>query len=146
MVQLILKLGLYFIGIAGVIIGTMFILLGVDATASVFRSILSIVHPTPVLTGLENANAESELRFYSVFWIAYGVILIQTARDLRTYVSRVPLLMGLFFAGGVARLIACFTAGVPHSLFVLLMIIELLLPVFLVICWMASKNRITSVD
>ncbi|MEP3891858.1 MAG: DUF4345 domain-containing protein [Hellea sp.] len=146
MPTLILKLGLYFIGIAGVIIGSMFIILGVDSTAKIFRSILSVVYMTPALTGLENVNAESELRFYSVFWIAYGAILIQTARDLKTHISRVPLLLGLFFAGGLARLAAYFTSGVPHTLFVVLMIVELVLPVILAIFWAGSKKKFTSVD
>ena len=146
MPTLLLKLGLYFIGIAGVIIGTMFITIGVDPTAAIFQTILSIVYATPALAGLENVNAESELRFYSVFWIAYGAILIQTAHDLKAHISRVPLLLGLFFAGGLGRLTAYFTVGVPHILFVVLMIIELTLPVILVICWAGSKKTFTSVD
>jgi len=135
-----LKTGLYLIGIAGVLIGLSFILLGVNATGQLFNRLLSLFIDAPTLTGLDNPNAESELRFYSVFWIAYGLILIQTARDLSHHIKRVPWLLGLFFAGGTARLISYFAAGVPHLLFIILMLIELILPVILWLCWVKVRK------
>lgn len=131
---------LYFIGIAGVIIGSAFIMFGVNATGQFFNSLLSIFTEIEPLIGLNNSNAESELRFYSVFWIAYGVLLIRAARDLRAQMAYIPVLIGLFFAGGAARLISYFTAGPPHILFVLLMLIELSLPIAMLLCWQ-TLNR-----
>lgn len=135
MSQFILKAGLLFIGIAGVLIGASFILFGVNGTGQFFRSVLSVFIETDALTGLDNPNADSELRFYSVFWIAYGLCLIRAARDLTSQMGQIPWLIGLFFAGGVARFVSFIAAGPPHPLFILLMVIELVLPVILLLCW-----------
>lgn len=117
----------------------MFVLLGVEVTGQLFNRSLLLFYDGGPVTNLGSPNAESELRFFSVFWIAYGGVLIQTAQDLTRHWRRVPLLLGLFFAGGAARLIGYFAVGQPHVLFILLMIIELTLPVILYLCWRAAK-------
>jgi hypothetical protein len=43
--------------------------------------------------------------------------------------------MALFFAGGLARLVSYFNAGPPHTLFILLMVIELVLPIILFLAY-----------
>lgn len=123
-------------------IGLSFFFLGVDFTAQIFNRVLSIVYDSGPVTDLGTPNAETELRFYSVFWIAYGVILIQTARDLTKHAGRVTLLLGLFFLGGVGRGISYVADGPPHALFVVLMIIELILPIFLLLCFWQSKRGV----
>jgi hypothetical protein len=98
-----------------------------------------ISHGSPPFSGPFSATADSELRFYAPFWIAYGAILILTARDLRRLRARVPLLSGMFFAGGVGRAIAYWRAGPPHPAFVALMVIELILPLLFMLLW--SRRR-----
>lgn len=136
----ILRFGLYFIGIAGVLIGSAFIIFGVNATGQLFNTILAAFYDGGVLTGLDTPEAESELRFYSVFWMAYGVLLIRSANNVSRHIARLPWLIGLFFAGGLARLMAYINSGVPHALFILLMGIELTLPLILWFCLIRVKR------
>lgn len=141
MAHTLLRAGLYFIGCAGVLIGVSFYFLGVEYTGQIFNRILSLLYDAGPITDLGTPNAETELRFFSVFWMAYGVILIQTARELTQHARRVPLLLGLFFLGGVGRTISYVADGPPHALFVLLMIIELVLPILLWLCfWRWRKS------
>jgi len=135
MAGLILRLGFYFIGIAGILIGSSFVCFGVDVTGQFFKTVLDVIYPSGELSGLANANADSELRFYSVFWIAYGLLLVQTARDLTKHLGRIPWLIALFFAGGAARLVSYIMVGPPHALFTLLMAIELILPIILFLAY-----------
>ena len=92
------------------------------------------------LSGLGEPNDDSELRFYSVFFAAYGIVLVQTAGNLARHGHRVPILLGLFFAGGIARLLSLLTIGTPHALFLLLLGFELLLPPLLYICWRQVRD------
>lgn len=134
-----LKFGLLFIGIAAIIIGLMFTALGVSTTGRIFNAILSVIHDGGAIQGLDTPNADSELRFYSVIFIGYGIIMVQTAQNLSRHIARVPFLLLLFFGGGTARLISLIMTGPPHSLFILLMGIELILPVLLGLCYLRAK-------
>ncbi len=135
----ILQLGLYFIGLAGILIGASIALIGIEQTGQIFVWILSWVRNSGPLSDLGQPNDDSELRFYSVFFIAYGALLVLAARKPVKYAKRIPVLLALFFAGGTARLISYVQIGPPHDLFILLMAIELTLPIMLYMCWRAAK-------
>ena len=83
---------------------------------------------------------DSELRFYAVFWIGYGALLIDAGRNLGTRMDRVAVLLSAFFVGGVGRLLSLQAFGVPDPLFVALMAIELLLPILLVGVWLLARR------
>ena len=140
MARRLLQYGLLFIGGAAVLIGLMIVGLGAQRTAAIFNAVISIVHDGGVMSGVDNANADSELRFYSVIWIGYGIIMVQTAQNISRHISRVPFLLILFFGGGAARLISYIVVGPPHALFVLLMGIELALPVLLGLCYVRARG------
>lgn len=106
-----------------------------------FSIIVNWVYPAGPLTDLGAPNDDSELRFYSVFFVAYGVILVQTARDLIRHGHRLKWLLGLFFLGGLARLLSYLMVGPPHALFVLLMFIEILFPPILYALWRGMRTR-----
>ena len=142
MAHFILRLCLYFVGIAGVVIGGSFILFGVDMTGQFFKAVIDTIFDSGELTGLRNPNADSELSFYSVFWVAYGVLLIKAANDIERYQARIPWLIGLFFAGGIARLISYIRIGEPHPLFMLLMAIELGLPIIVILVFWRRKASV----
>jgi len=135
----ILKFGLYFIGLAAILIGSSIALIGIDRTGQFFVWVLSWIYDSGPLSDLGQPNDDSELRFYSVFFIAYGALLVQAARQPIKYAARIPLLLAVFFAGGVVRVISYIQIGPPHDLFILLMAIELTLPIMLYICWRAAK-------
>lgn len=137
---MILKTGLYFIGIAGILIGSAIALLGINLVGQFFSAIITFIYDAGPLSDLGTPNNDSELRFYSVFFVAYGIVLVQTAGNLPRHGHRVPILLGLFFAGGLARLLSFLTIGTPHALFVLLMIIELIMPPLLYAMWRKQRD------
>jgi hypothetical protein len=78
---------------------------------------------------------DSELRFYAPFFGTYGLMLIHMARSWPRFEFFVPVVMGLFFIGGIGRLVSYFAVGAPHPFFTLLMAIELALPILTIELW-----------
>lgn len=101
-----------------------------------------------VLTGAEgmpgqneaSASVESELRFFAVFWIAFGAAVVWAAPRVARETSLVRALMAVLFLGGLARAIAWAAEGRPHGLFIALMAIELVLPPVIVL-WQSRVAR-----
>ena len=141
MMNHLLKLGLYGLGLSAILIGGSIALFGSHSVVTFFENALSIFYVSSPTTDLASPNVDSELRFYSVMFVFYGGVLVQTARNLELYSARVPLLLAVFFLAGVARLLGCVFVGVPQMLFLILMVIELTLPVILFICWLLRKPR-----
>lgn len=137
----LLKFGFYALGISAVFIGSAFIVFGPSVTGNFFNAGLDLFIDSRTFSGLSAVDADSELRFYSVFWIAYGVLLIDAARQFSARKGRVPWLISVFFFGGIARLIGVVSMGWPHPLFVILMMIEIGLPIILWVCWTQSKKE-----
>jgi uncharacterized protein DUF4345 len=77
-------------------------------------------------------NVESELRFYAVFWSAFGVLALLAARSPERQTSLVRGLALFLFLGGVARGLAWLASARPDTQFLVLMALELGLPVFMV--------------
>ena len=115
---------------------------GSDATGQFFANLIGLFSRQPQeLSDLAAPNVDSELRFYAVFWIAYGAVLIHVARNFDKTSHLVPLLAALFFIGGIGRLLSLVLVGAPHQLFIILMIVELALPPMLVGLWLVVTNR-----
>ncbi len=75
---------------------------------------------------------ESELRFYSAFYVAYGLTLLRTAGRAERDPATVRALAGALFLAGAGRASAWVTVGRPHPLQQALLAIELAAPAFLV--------------
>lgn len=82
-------------------------------------------------------NVESELRFYAVFWSAFGVLALLAARSPERQTSLVRGLALFLFLGGVARGLAWLASAQPDTQFLVLMGLELALPVF--ILWAQAR-------
>lgn len=129
------------LGFSAIIIGMMFFFLGGQWTADFFTPVSSLFFNDPgSIVGFDNANIDSEFRFYSVFWIGYGGLLIAAIRKLDEYFSYIPILISVFFLGGVGRIFSYLAHGVPHPLFQILWFVELALPVLIINCWYASRK------
>ena len=115
------------------------------------RRALRVLAAVPVLTGLasvlfgseivrghgdSNAAVESELRFYAVFWIGFGIYLSSLAPRIEARGRELRAAAAVLFAGGVARLIGMAVDGRPPADYVVLTVIELVLPPVLV-AWQA---------
>jgi Domain of unknown function (DUF4345) len=143
MVKLILRANLFVLGAAAIGIGLSMLLLGADATGQFFVALINFFLSDPQdLQGMSSPDVDSELRFYSVFWLAYGIIVLRAANSLDENMRHVPIFAGLFFAGGVGRVLSLMAVGQPHPLFLTLMVIELILPILLIGLWAAiSRSR-----
>jgi len=138
----LLKVGLYGLGIGAIAIGLSMFLFGPDITGRFFAEMLaSVGGRDQSLTGLSGPDVDSELRFYSVFWIAYGVFVLKAARALPEHIGRAQILLALFLLGGIGRVLSHVTIGAPHALFSVLMWIELALPILLIGLSLMVKRR-----
>jgi len=130
------------LGLAAVAIGTMIFLAGPDFTASFFGKIVESTLAVPGYSGgLEHINVDSEMRFYSVFWIAYGACVLWLASRAQESVAAVFGALGLFFLGGLGRMISFVFVGTPDLLFVILMYLELAGPIVVAMSFGIALRR-----
>ena len=137
-----LRLVLKILGLSAILIASSILVLGADATAQTFEAAFDSV------TGYGgprsepwSPSADSELRFYAALWGAYGVVLVMTARRLEVHSARVPWLAAVFFLGGLGRLASAAQVGPPHPFFQLLTASELVIPVLIVLLWLAVRRQ-----
>lgn len=124
------------LGIAAVGIGTMVFLTGVQfiwLTEASFN--FASGQSIPVDPATISPTIDNEFRFYSIFWLSYGVLVLWVARNILTQLRRVPILVGLFFIGGIGRALSLILVGAPHPAFIVLMIVELVTPVLMAILY-----------
>ena len=86
------------------------------------------------------ANVESELRFYSVWWIGAGLFLAWLAPRVAERTLELRVFCALLFFSGVSRLLAAAATDWPSTGQLFLMGVELALPVVLV-AWQARVVR-----
>ncbi len=129
MAQRILAAALLALGASAVAIGAGIFLTGPTAVAN---AIVGALAPLGLgggeVAGLSAPDADNEMRFYAVLWIAYGVVAVRAARALPASLNVARVLLALFFAGGAGRALSMSSVGAPHPLFIILMWIELLAP------------------
>jgi hypothetical protein len=120
------------------------------------RRTLSVVAFVPIVTGLltvllgadsvigaeeASPNLESELRFYSVWWIGAGLFLLWLAPQVEQRTLELRVFCALLFLSGVSRLLAAAATDWPGTGQVVLMVLELVLPVVFV-TWQARVARL----
>ena len=113
------------LGLVMVVAGALTVLLG---AASVPRE------------GVVTPDVDSEMRFYAVWYVAMGVVLLRSAPRVETESVVIRLAGGGFFVAGCARILSWIAVGRPHASQVALLVIELMLPL-VIIPWQASVAR-----
>jgi hypothetical protein len=83
--------------------------------------------------GPSDASVESELRFYAVFYVAFGAYLWALAPRVAERGRELRWAAGVLFCGGLSRVVGVLVDGWPEADYVVLMAIELTLPVVLVL-------------
>ena len=130
-----LKYCLYVLAVSIIGIGLSNFVAGAYWTATQLGSVFQKFGISGSVLDLAAPNADSELRFYAVLWVAFGLTLIQVTRNLGAYYNFVPYYLGVIFFGGIGRVISVAVHGPPHPLFELLMWIELSIPIILLLLW-----------
>ncbi len=75
-----------------------------------------------------NATMDNEDRFYATLFLGFGLAVAWCGQNLETRGRVFYALLGVFFVGGIARIISIVMVGWPNLLFVCLTVVELLLP------------------
>jgi hypothetical protein len=88
------------------------------------------------------SSVDNVLRFYAAWWVGSGVLMWHVAPDTRRYDGIVKGILGVNFAGGLARLHSAHQSGGPHVLFRVIAIEELLIsPVMYVLQRRIARSR-----
>ncbi len=74
------------------------------------------------------AAIDNELRFFSIFWIAYGGFCFWVARNLGERQQFIPVIAMIFLLGGIARLLSTVLVGMPGDALLGAMLLEFILP------------------
>ncbi len=135
-----LQIGFVVLGATALGIAVSNFLFGVAFTADIFATAFSPLGTAPGgFDALSDASVDAEFRFYSVFWGAYGAILIHMARRPPVLMRYAPALIGLFLLGGIGRALSWAVVGPPDTLFVNLMIAEFVLSPLLLAAWRVAR-------
>jgi hypothetical protein len=116
---------LYVVAFVPIVTGALTAFLGADSV------------PSP---GDPSPNLESELRFYSVWWIGAGLFLLWLAPRVAERTVEMRVFSGLLFFSGVSRLMAALDTDWPSTGQLILMALELTLPIVFV-TWQARVAR-----
>ena len=85
-------------------------------------------------------SVDSELRFFGAWYAVAGVLLIRAASRLEADRFVIRALSLALFAAGCGRVLGLLTVGRPHTIFLVLMVLELVIPV-VVLPWHAAVIR-----
>lgn len=88
-----------------------------------------------------SASVDSELRFYSALFLAFGAFALRAAYDFERHGHDIVWLAAIFFVGGVGRAWSLIVAGPPHPFYIALMVTELLVPPVLGILWLTVSAK-----
>ena len=119
------------------------------------RRTLYVIAFVPILTGLStvilgsesvagggdpNANIESELRFYSTWWLAAGCFLLWLAPRVGERTRELRVFCALLFLSGLSRVFAALETDWPSGGQIALMVAEWVLAIGFV-AWQAHATR-----
>ena len=114
-------------------------LLGLLGSVMIAAGSFTVVMGLSSVTGdvVVTPDADSEMRFYAVWYVVAGVLLLRSLSDLAAAGTIVRAVGVGFFAAGCARAVSWIVVGRPGSLAVTLMAVELILP-FVIIPWRSA--------
>ncbi len=133
---------LILLGIAAMAISASIFIFGAMPVGNFFEIAYSVIFSqSGDLSALTDANVDSELRFYCVFFFAFGAFCLLFSSDMASNHKGIALLMLIFFAGGVGRAVSYLTLAPPSPIYIFLMWVELILPVIVMLFIWLSKAR-----
>lgn len=90
--------------------------------------------------GNPSASLDSELRFFAAWYLVLGVFLLREVARVESATLIVRVVGIGFFLAACGRALSWLQSGRPHTLYVVLMVIEFLIPV-IIIPWQAAVAR-----
>ena len=109
------------------------------AVATGLNLLLRGVAGIPEFQGQVNASIVNELRFLSIFWIAFGFFCLSISKSLDGNRKYIPYIALIFFVSGIGRLISWISVGEPITLFMGVMVLELTLPILILGLFLKTK-------
>ena len=111
-------------------------------SGGIFITIVSLTHISLGHSWLPdtmevNASIDSEHRFYTSLFLVYGLTLLWCSNDLQNRRPTFYVLLLALFVGGLARIVSLAVHGWPHPMFVVLGVLELVVPP---IVWRLSES------
>ncbi|MDX1451955.1 MAG: DUF4345 domain-containing protein [Oleiphilaceae bacterium] len=119
---------------------TLLCLIAVVAMVTGINVLIGGAEAVPGASGPVEATIENELRFFSVYWVAYGVLCFWVARHLTSQGAFIPFLLLFFFFGGIARLLSTLDIGTPAGILLPAMVMELVLPPVIYVLYVKWRN------
>ncbi len=110
------------LGCIAIVAGSATVLFGVDS-----------------ILGAEDVSGtvDSEMRFYAVWYVGAGALLMWSARNLDRAGVLIRAIATLLFVAGLSRALSWLMVGEPHVVSQALMVAELVLPLVIVV-WHAT--------
>lgn len=89
---------------------------------------------------LNDPVIDSQNRFYGVAFTVYGFLFYLCATDLPKYETVLKILLAVFFAAGLARIVSIGVVGLPSVMVLFLLFVELVMPPVLYV-WLRMTIR-----
>ena len=122
---MVLRRTLYALAVVPIVAGASTVALGADSVLG---------------AGAASPSLESELRFYSVWWIGAGLFLIWLAPRVERRTLEFRVFFALLFLAGLSRVFAALATDWPSTGQLVLMGLELVLPLIFV-PWQARLRQ-----
>ncbi len=138
----VLAISFRVLGVSAMSIGGSNFLFGIAFTGHLFDMLLRTMGlASSAVQDFATASVDSEFRFYSVFWFAYGAILWREAAKIETNLTTAGWLISLFAIGGIGRVFSYSVYGPPLPLFQFLTWIEIVLSAVMAGIWIKLWNE-----
>ena len=89
---------------------------------------------------LSDPVLDSQNRFYGVAFTVYAALFWLGAEDIQRYGPVLRAAFAVFFMAGLARVVSIVTHGLPSSLVIVLLAVEILLP-FVLWLWLSVLDK-----
>jgi hypothetical protein len=120
------------------------VLLAILGTVALTLGLLTAIVGTSNIPGGDDVSAsvDSEMRFHAVWYAVVGALVLLSIRKMEDSTTLIRAVGAGVFLAGCSRIISIVVVGRPATTYVVLMVIELVLP-FVVIPWHAivAKRR-----
>jgi hypothetical protein len=120
-----------------------YLLIGISvvAVATGANIIVQGISGIPETGLIVQASVDNELRFMSVFWLAFGLFCFAISKNVVENQKSISYIALTFLCGGIARLLSLVFIGQPIGLFIGVMILELVLPFFIFALLKGLSNK-----